>query len=98
MGCWLLVIGYWSLVIGYWSLSTLTPQLSILNSQLSTLTHPLIPMRYSIMLQLVTILTFSLVVAAALFAWVQSRPIPEAQSRQPEIERLENGRFQRSSL
>jgi hypothetical protein len=44
-------------------------------------------MRYNIMLQLVTILTFLLVAAAALFAWVQSRPTPDAQSRWLEVER-----------
>ena len=34
-------------------------------------------MRYSIMLQLVGIITLILVGAAALFAWVQSRPTPQ---------------------
>lgn len=34
-------------------------------------------MRYSIMLQLVGIISVILVSAAALFAWVQSRPTPQ---------------------
>lgn len=36
-------------------------------------------MRYSIMLQVVGIITLSLVGAAALFAWLQSRPFPEPE-------------------
>jgi hypothetical protein len=39
-------------------------------------------MRYSIMLQLVGIITLMLVSAAALFAWVQTRPTPPPRTAQ----------------
>ncbi|HIK41346.1 hypothetical protein [Thermoleptolyngbya sp. M55_K2018_002] len=35
-------------------------------------------MRYILMLQLVSIITLNLVMGSALFAWLQSRPTPEA--------------------
>lgn len=40
-------------------------------------------MRYSIMLQLVTLITLVLVSAAAMFSWLQSRSllVPERQDR-----------------
>jgi hypothetical protein len=43
-------------------------------------------MRYSIMLQLVGFLTLTLVGGAALFAWLQSRPLPEQEDVQPTQE------------
>jgi hypothetical protein len=43
-------------------------------------------MRYSIMLQLVSFLTLLLVGGAALFAWLQSRPLPEQEGVQHKQE------------
>jgi hypothetical protein len=37
-------------------------------------------MRYSIMLQLVGLITLALVGTAALFAWLQNRPLPNQTS------------------
>jgi hypothetical protein len=46
-------------------------------------------MRYSIMLQVVGIITFMLVGAGALFAWLQSRPAPTQTSLEDRIESLQ---------
>ncbi len=42
-------------------------------------------MRYSIMLQLVATISLVFVGTAALFAWLQCRPIPEEQTKQTNI-------------
>jgi hypothetical protein len=42
-------------------------------------------MRYSIMLQLVTGITLTLVGAAALFAWIQNRPNATPEARKIEF-------------
>lgn len=42
-------------------------------------------MRYSIMLQLVATITFIFLGTAALFAWLQYRPIPEGTNTQGRI-------------
>jgi hypothetical protein len=42
-------------------------------------------MRYSIMLQVVAIISAIFLGTAALFAWLQYRPTPEEQSRQTSI-------------
>jgi hypothetical protein len=46
-------------------------------------------MRYSIMLQLVGIITLILVSAAGLFAWVQTRPTPVPRTAQGNARFLE---------
>lgn len=46
-------------------------------------------MRYSIMLQLVGIITLILVSAAALFGWMQSRPTPLQRMTEGNIKFLE---------
>jgi hypothetical protein len=43
-------------------------------------------MRYSIMLQVVGIITFMLVGAGALFGWLQSRPAPTQNSWEDRVE------------
>jgi hypothetical protein len=55
-------------------------------------------MRYSIMLQLVGLITLILVGTAAFFAWLQNRPVPN-QSLTLEVsssQKLEDGNFKRS--
>ncbi len=42
-------------------------------------------MRYSIMLQLVTSIALILVASAALFGWLQSRPIPNENVMEDDI-------------
>jgi len=42
-------------------------------------------MRYSIMLQLVVSIALILVASAALFGWLQSRPIPTENAMEDEI-------------
>ncbi|BAU64934.1 hypothetical protein STA3757_23120 [Stanieria sp. NIES-3757] len=42
-------------------------------------------MRYSIMLQIVGIITFTLVSTAALFAWLQNRDIGQPKTLEKEI-------------
>lgn len=45
-------------------------------------------MRYSIMLQIVGIITLILLCAAALFAWLQNRPTPTQQSTETNVKSL----------
>ncbi|MBW4686738.1 MAG: hypothetical protein KME40_16940 [Komarekiella atlantica HA4396-MV6] len=45
-------------------------------------------MRYSIMLQLVATITFIFLGTAALFAWLQYRPVPEQTDTQGRISNI----------
>ncbi len=47
-------------------------------------------MRYSIMIQLVVSITFIFLGTAALFAWLQYRPVPEEKSTQSGVSYIAN--------